>query len=120
MWSNFFGLQDQSLTLEHFPNNRLIDFQAMMDREADILAGEEALKDLPLKSQQSMKGDSKTVGKAPSIMNASDAGDQDTVNSDKRPDSKTDARSMKRTESEILNDAELWNVTDSEDEDARK
>jgi hypothetical protein len=60
---------------------------------------------------------SKAAGKALSTSEAADAGDQETINSEKRPGSHTGA-SIKRSESEILNDNDIWNVSETEDEDA--
>lgn len=59
----------------------------------------------------------KTAGKAPSTSEAVDAGDAETINSEKRPGSRT-GTSVRRSESEILNDNDIWDVSETEDEDA--
>lgn len=122
-WNAFLSRRDAPLSLGDFPNAHLLDFSPMIDPEADTqppleeLAQERAsAKAGTLRPATSATG-GKAMGKAPSTKEAIDVGDQETVNSEKGPESQT-GTSMKRSESEVLNDADLWNVSETEDEDA--
>lgn len=122
-WNTFLSRRDAQLGLEDFPNAHLLDFSSMIDPEAESQPQPEettqeraGAKAGTLRPATSAMG-GKTVGNAQSTKEAADLGDQETINSEKRPDSQT-GTSIRRSESEILNDADLWNVSETEDEEA--
>lgn len=122
-WNAFLSRRDAQLALEDFPNAYLLDFSSMVDPDVDNQPQPEenaqeraAARAGTLRPPASGAG-GKTPGKAPSALEAIDVGEQETINSEKRLDSQT-GTSMKRSESEVLNDADLWNVSETEDEDA--
>ena len=103
-WKKFHGQRDAPLRFKDLPNRTLLDFHLLLtdgaDHGKDQARPEE---EEPMQEQQ--------LSHVPSLEKA----EKDTTNSDERDGTRADI-SMKRTESEILNDPDIWNVSESEDD----
>jgi len=107
-WNKFFGKRDKPLTFEDLPNKEQLDLRYFTQLDQDELF-EETGQLLPdgrpapdTQSQQHLKGTDMAS------MAGRTAGDTN---------SRVGSRGhMKRTESEILNDPDIWNLSDSDDE----
>jgi hypothetical protein len=106
-WKKFHGQRDAPLRFKDLPNRTLLDFHLLLTDEADQGIDQAGLEeDEPIQEQQ--------LSHVPSLEKA----EKDTMNSDERAGTRADysRSSMKRTESEILNDPDIWNVSESEDD----
>lgn len=109
-WEKFHGQRDAPLRFKDLPNRTLLDFHLLLADGADHGKGQtRPEEDEPMQEQQ--------LSHVPSLEKA----EKDTTNSDERDGTRADMSirthsHMKRTESEILNDPDIWNVSESEDD----
>ena len=105
-WKKFHGQRDAPLRFKDLPNRTLLDFHLLLTDEADQGIDQAGLEeDEPIQEQQ--------LSQVPSLEKA----EKDTMNSERAGTRADISRSsMKRTESEILNDPDIWNVSESEDD----
>jgi hypothetical protein len=101
-WKKFYSQSDAPLRFKDLPNRAMLDFHLLLTDGTDQKKDpERQADDEGLQDQQLSRG--------PSLEKI----DKDTTNSDERDGTRAE-NSMKRTESEILNDPEIWNISESE------
>lgn len=118
-WDAFYKSKEDAEAFVELPNSPLLDVSLLAAMELQTMTGTERDPTSLSVSHGALSATSFKVGTpgldpARSIA-ATVAGDGDTVISGRRPKTQG-GTSLKRTESEILNDPEIWMVSDSDDE----
>ena len=112
-WADFYHLRDEPITFEDLPNRDLLDISPFIYIDGANINGEDIEEQLNESRSANQEASRAALSNAENIA----IEDQDSQGSDIGPQTRG-ATSLKRSESEILNDAELWMVTESERDDS--
>jgi len=112
-WTDFYYLREEPITFEDLPNRDFIDINPFIYVDGANINGEDIDDQLNESKSANQEASRAALSNAENIA----IEEQDSQGSDIGPHTRG-GTSLKRSESEILNDPEIWMVTESERDDS--